>query len=447
VHSRVKRRTATILASDVVSFSRLVAEDEDETLRRLTAYHRACATFVARHNGRIFNTAGDSIMCEFETPLKAVRAAIDIQEAIRTRNLAHPPHRWLQLRIGISTGEITDRNGDLLGMAVNLAARLEKLARPGGVCVSQAVHEAVADEVSVPFVDLGLRTVKNIPAPIHTFAIAWPGTEIDAQPTPEPPLTRKSLLWLGGAGLAMALLAGAGLIGWHFAMSGDPIGFTVANPSPAQQVAQGLVLSTNPSESFSRLTQKGGMVEDSRSAPGLYYKALLFEAKGETSGAHRAYYNLARMGLEFIDPHLRYAALVREHEGQAMTRQVYAELHEDAPTRATALLHALQFDGAEREARIKALVAQHPDFAPAYYFLAEEHSEERRGGRQSLRDRQIELAALLEFLTAYREGRLDDFFLDHSVVTDWVERARQKRERLEGQIKSATAESIPIFER
>jgi class 3 adenylate cyclase len=444
----VKRRTATILASDVVSFSRLMAENEDETLGRLTAYHRACKTFVERYGGRIFNTAGDSIMCEFETPLAAIRAAIDIQEAIRTRNLSHPPHRWLQFRIGISTGEVADRDGDLLGMAVNLAARLEKLAKPGGVCVSQSVHEAVAGEVSVPFVDLGERLVKNIPAPVHAFAIAWPGTEIDAEPVRSTPvLKREAMLWIGAACAALLLLAGSGLIGWHFARSADQPGISVANPSPAQQVAQGLVLSTNPAETFSRLSQRGGLVEDSRSAPGLYYKALLFEAKGETSGAHRAYYTLARMGLEFIDPHLRYAALVRAHEGPAMTRQVYAELHEDAPSRATALLHALQFDGPERAAKINALVTEHPDFAPAYYFLAEEHSEERRGGHQTTRDRHIELAALSEFLEADREGRLNAFFLDHAVAADWVERARKRRKSLEGQLKSASAEPLAPLER
>ncbi len=443
----MRRRTATILASDVVSFSRLIAEDEEDTLRRLTAYHRACETFIARHGGKIFNTAGDSIMCEFETPLKAVRAAIDIQEAIRARNLSHPPHRWLQLRIGISMGEVTERNGDLLGMAVNLAARLEKLAKPGGVCVSQAVHKVVTGEVSVPFVDLGERLVKNIPAPIHTFAIAWPGTEIDAKPAhPAAFMNRKAALWLGSC-LAAILLAGAGLFGRHLALPAEQTIASVANPSPAQQVAQGLVLSTNPAETFSRISQKGGLVEDSKSAPGLYYKALLFEAKGEISGAHRAYYNLARMGLEFIDPHLRYAALVREHEGPAMARQVYAELHEDAPTRATALLHALQFDAVEREAKLKALVKEHPDFAPAHYFFAEEHSEERRGVWYSQKDRRIELASLAEFLKAHQEGRLDDFFLDHTVAMVWVDRARKRREQLEGQHKSALAEPLALFER
>jgi class 3 adenylate cyclase len=448
----VKRRVTTILASDVVSFSRLVAEDEEETLRRLTAYHDACEAFVTRHGGRIFNTAGDSIMCEFESPLEAVRAAIDIQEATRRRNLAYPPNRWLQFRIGISTGEVADRSGDLLGMAVNIAARLETLAKPGGVCVVEDVHEAVSGKISVPFVDLGERTVKNIPVPVHAFAIAWPGTEVEQGPSGTPSLPKRApIVWVASAGIAALILSGL-IAGWLIAS------WSVAAPeiradngsvisSPAQQVAQALLLSTNPAETFSRLSQKGGLVEDFQSAPALYYKAILFEAKGETAGAHRAYYALARMGLEFIDPHLRYAALVQMHEGKAMARQVYAELHEDVPTRATALLYALQLEAAERKAKINALIGKHPDFAPAYFFLAEEHSQERLGRAQTARDRQIEFAALSEFLRADQEGRLRSFFLDHSVAADWLARARNRRERLEDILKSASAASKTAFER
>lgn len=444
----MKRRTATILASDVVSFSRLIAEDEEGTLRRLTAYHRACETFVARHGGRIFNTAGDSIMCEFETPLQAVRAAIDIQEAIRTRNLSHPPHRWLQLRVGISMGEVAERTGDLLGMAVNLASRIEKLAKPGGVCVSRAVYEKVASEISVPFVDLGERMVKNFSAPVHIFAIAWPGTDIDAQPAQLAlVLNSATKRWIGGACSAFLLLAGAGLGARHFAMTAEKPDRPLPLLSSPQQVAQSLALSANPAEAFSQISQKGGLIEDSKSAPGLYYKALLFEAKGETAGAHRAYYALARMGLEFIDPHLRYAALVSANEGRAMARQVYAELNKDAPSLATALIYALQCDGAERIAKLNALAAEHPDFAPAYYFLAEAHSEEQLGRMQTRRDRQIELAALTEFLKADREGRLNPYFLDHAVTADLIERAHKRHATLEGLLKSAAAETRTTVER
>jgi class 3 adenylate cyclase len=341
----VKRRIATILASDVASFSRLVAEDEEDTLQRLTACYRACESFVARHGGRIFNTAGDSIMCEFESPLEAVRTAIDMQEAIRGRNLAYPPQRWLQFRIGIFTGEVVDRNGDLLGTAVNIAARIERLAKPGGVCVAKAVHEAVADKVSVPFVDLGERKVKNIPGPVHIFAVAWPGSEIGPEHSVTAPiLKRRPFIWTAATGLTLLLLALGLAASRQLAVHKDQGQSRSLDASPPRRSAQALLLSADPARAFSDLSQKGGLVEDSRSAPGLYYKALLFEAKGQTAGAHRAYYALARMGLEFVDPHLRYAALVRTHEGKAMGRQVYAELHEDAPTRATALLYAIQFE-------------------------------------------------------------------------------------------------------
>jgi hypothetical protein len=200
-----------------------------------------------------------------------------------------------------------------------------------------------------------------------------------------------------------------------------------------------LVHTANPAETFAKLSQKGGLIEDTKSAPGLYYKALLFEAKGETSGAHRAYYALARMGLEFIDPHLRYANLVRLHEGRPVVRQVYAELHEDAPTRATELVHALELDRQERLAKLKGLIAEHPDFAPAYYFLAEEHSEERLGSRQSLSDKRIELAALVEFLKADQEGRLAGFFLDRTIVSTWLDKAQKRRAKLEPLLGTASA--------
>ena len=341
----MKRRATTILASDVVSFSRLLAEDEEETLQRLTAYRRACESFVLRHEGRIFNTAGDSIMCEFEDPLHAVRAAVDIQEAVRSRNLAFCPNRWLQFRIGIASGEVVDRDGDLMGTPVNIAARLEKLAKPGGVCISDTVHEAVVGQVPVPFIDLGKRTVKNIPFPVHAFAIAWPGTTFD-QDKGEPVRLRHRMTRWAAAACATILILTSALAGWYLADRGPAeIDIAFADPSPAQHAAQALVRSIDPTEVFSSLSQKGGLIEDAKSAPGLYYKALLFEAKGEISGAHRAYYTLARMGLDFVDPHLRYAALVSAHEGKAMARQVYEELQEDAPTRSTALLHALQFEG------------------------------------------------------------------------------------------------------
>jgi hypothetical protein len=217
-------------------------------------------------------------------------------------------------------------------------------------------------------------------------------------------------------------------------------------PAPIQPSSGVPLLPADPVEAFSRLAQKGGQIDDPNSASGLYHNALLLEAKGEAIGAHRAYYTLARMGLEFIDPHLRYAALVRSHEGRLVARQVYAELNEDVPTRATALVHALQFGAAERRARVNALVEKHPDFAPAYYFLAEEHSADRTGSLQTVQDRRIEYAALTEFLKAEQEGRLAQFFLDHSVALDWLDRAHRRHARLAVLGESASAAPDGTFD-
>ena len=168
----MKRKIAAIFAADIAGYSRLVAEDEEETLRRLASYRQVTDDFIARSGGRIFNTAGDAVLAEFPSAVEAVRCAIDIQESLRTRNMAYPPSRQMSFRIGITIGDVVERDGDLLGDGVNIAARLEGLAEVGGICVSRAVHEQVANKLSVQFADIGAQEVKNIPTPVHAYMVA-----------------------------------------------------------------------------------------------------------------------------------------------------------------------------------------------------------------------------------------------------------------------------------
>jgi class 3 adenylate cyclase len=168
----MKRKIAAIFAADIAGYSRLVAEDEEETLRRLASYRSVVDDFVAKAGGRIFNTAGDAVLAEFPSAVEAVRCAIDIQESLRTRNLAYPPSRQMSFRIGITIGDVVERDGDLLGDGVNIAARLEGLAEVGGICISRAVHEQVANKLSVQFADIGAQEVKNIPTPVHAYMVA-----------------------------------------------------------------------------------------------------------------------------------------------------------------------------------------------------------------------------------------------------------------------------------
>ena len=168
----MKRKIAAIFAADIAGYSRLVAEDEEETLRRLASYRLVTDDFIAKSGGRIFNTAGDAVLAEFPSAVEAVRCAIDIQESLRTRNMAYPPSRQMSFRIGITIGDVVERDGDLLGDGVNIAARLEGLAEVGGICISRAVHEQVANKLSVQFADIGAQEVKNIPTPVHAYMVS-----------------------------------------------------------------------------------------------------------------------------------------------------------------------------------------------------------------------------------------------------------------------------------
>jgi class 3 adenylate cyclase/tetratricopeptide (TPR) repeat protein len=168
----VKRKIAAILAADVAGYSRLIAEDEEETLRRLRDYQGVFASYIERAGGRVFKTAGDSVLAEFPSAVDALRCAIEVQESLRSRNLAYPMSRQMAYRIGLNIGDVVEQDGDLLGDGVNIAARLESLAQPGGICISKGMHDAVSNKLSAKFVDMGSHQVKNIPVPVHVFSVS-----------------------------------------------------------------------------------------------------------------------------------------------------------------------------------------------------------------------------------------------------------------------------------
>ena len=167
----MRRKIAAILVAHIADYGRLVADDEEETLRRMASYRSTTDDLIAIAGGRIFNAAGDAFLAEFPSAVEAVRCAIDIQESLRTRNLAYPDSRQMSYRIGIGIGDVVEREGDLLGDGVNIAARLEGLAEAGGICISRAVYEQVTNKLSARFVDIGARKVKNIPEPVHAYVV------------------------------------------------------------------------------------------------------------------------------------------------------------------------------------------------------------------------------------------------------------------------------------
>ena len=166
---RVERRLTTILAADIAEYSRLMREDEDATMRALGACRAVVDALVAEHRGRIANTAGDAVLAEFPSVADGLACALAMQPAIAAENADVPADRRVQFRIGIHLGDVMTRDGDLFGDAVNIAARLEALAEPGGICVSAAVREHVGTRIAAAFTDIGAQQVKNIADAVHVF--------------------------------------------------------------------------------------------------------------------------------------------------------------------------------------------------------------------------------------------------------------------------------------
>ncbi len=171
----INRKLAAILSADVAGYSRLMHLDEEDTLRRLNEYRGVTDSIIALHGGRIANTAGDSILAEFASPVEAVRTALEIQEALRTRNEKLPADRQMTFRIGVNLGDVMVKDGDLLGDGVNVAARLQALAPPGGVCVSSSIHDQIVGKLTLQFRDIGEQALKNISRPVRVFTVASGG--------------------------------------------------------------------------------------------------------------------------------------------------------------------------------------------------------------------------------------------------------------------------------
>jgi len=159
---RVERRLAAILAADIAGYSRLMGIDEEGTLAALKDHRRAVVDpKIAEHRGRIVKTTGDGMLVEFVSVVDAVRCAVDVQRRMLERNAAVAPDRRIQFRVGINVGDIISDDNDIYGDGVNVAARLEALAEPGGICVSRSVHDQVCDKLDFSFEDMGEQQVKN----------------------------------------------------------------------------------------------------------------------------------------------------------------------------------------------------------------------------------------------------------------------------------------------
>jgi class 3 adenylate cyclase len=173
-----KRKLAAIFSADVVEYSRLMREDEKATIQSLMAYREVMTRLIKQHQGRVVDTVGDNLLAEFASAVDAVKGAVEVQREIKINNAPLPENRKMRFRIGINLGDLVVKGDRIFGDGVNITARLEALADPGGICISKTVHEQIEDKLPVGFEYMGEKTVKNIVKPIRAYRVLFdPGAE------------------------------------------------------------------------------------------------------------------------------------------------------------------------------------------------------------------------------------------------------------------------------
>lgn len=190
---RVERRLAAILFADIVGYSTLMSRDEAGTLSRFSSHQRdLISPKIAEHRGRLIKTTGDGLLIEFASAVEAVSCAVAVQRGMSERNAKTPEDQRMVFRIGINVGDVIVQNGDIHGDGVNVAARLEGIAEPGGICISAAVHEQVEGKLDLVFADGGRTTLKNIERPVHVYRVH---SGAAAPPSPKANRTTQGPLW------------------------------------------------------------------------------------------------------------------------------------------------------------------------------------------------------------------------------------------------------------
>ena len=167
----VKRKLTAILSADVKGYSRLMGEDEEATVRTLTAYREIMASLIQQYRGRVVDSPGDNLLAEFTSVVDAVQCAVEIQQVLKVKNVEIPEERRMEFRIGINLGDVIEEGERIYGDGVNIAARVEGLAEAGGICISGTVYDQIENRLSLEYEFIGERLVKNIRKPVRVYRI------------------------------------------------------------------------------------------------------------------------------------------------------------------------------------------------------------------------------------------------------------------------------------
>jgi class 3 adenylate cyclase len=350
----VKRRLTAILAADAVGYSRMMGKDEEDTFRILAAHRAVIDGIIEFHGGRIVGTAGDSVLAEFASSVEAVRCAVEIQEALKTRNDALPEERQLFFRIGVNLGDVMVKGEDLLGDGVNVAARLEGIAEPGGICISSSVYDQIAGKLNLGLVDAGEQALKNISKPVHVYRVAAARAAASAAP---PPWRRVGTAATLG-GLVVAIVA-AGVIwqsGWLVPGAGDRQQASPASATDAE---------VKRAEEERRTAAERARAEAELAQARAEAEAAKRRAESEATAAAEARRALDAQRTAATRARAEAELAQARAEAEAIKRQAQTELAAAAKARQEAETKAATEAKAQQQSETKATQVVQPASAPA----------------------------------------------------------------------------------
>jgi len=218
---KAKRKLTAILSADVKGYSRLMGDDEEATVRTITAHREVMTGLIQGNNGRVVDAKGDNLLAEFASVLEAVRCAMVIQKELKVRNADLPEHRRMEFRIGINLGDVIEEEGTIYGDGVNIAARLEGLAEGGGICITGKVYEEVKNKLSLGYEYLGEQTVKNISEPVRAYRLLMEPEAVGKVIGEERPRPRR-WWWAALTAVTAIVLVAGGITVWNFFLRSVP---------------------------------------------------------------------------------------------------------------------------------------------------------------------------------------------------------------------------------